>query len=223
MTSRTKFSFLAFAALGFCTLPLAAQSTGGHVAGAAPIHVAGGTPIHAAGVPQMANHGGTFGPTGGHGIGQGWNHHGNANRRPPNGYGYRGGYYYGYVPYYLPYDSSYDQPEDGGDQGPQQAQDNSQPGPTVFEHNGRPSRMAENEMPPQESRGEQSEEEWPTTVLVFRDGHQEEVANYAIAGNKLIVVFGERTQKIQIGDLDVSATEKANDDRGVDFKLPSQS
>jgi len=58
------------------------------------------------------------------------------------------------------------------------------------------------------------------TVLVFRDGHQQEVSNYAIMG-QTVYVFDTRTQKIALGDLDVPATIKANDDRGVEFQLPS--
>src|ERR1019366_6914610 len=58
------------------------------------------------------------------------------------------------------------------------------------------------------------------TVLVFRDGHQQEVTNYAIMG-QTVYVFDQRTQKIALADPDVAATIKANDDRGLDFQLPS--
>src|SRR5208283_3605488 len=58
------------------------------------------------------------------------------------------------------------------------------------------------------------------TVLVFRDGHQQEVSNYAIMG-QTVYVFDHRKQKIALGDLDVPATIKANDDRGVEFQLPN--
>ncbi len=58
------------------------------------------------------------------------------------------------------------------------------------------------------------------TVLVFRDGHQQEVSNYAIMG-QTVYVFDQRTQKIALSDLDVAATIKLNDDRGIDFHLPS--
>jgi hypothetical protein len=58
------------------------------------------------------------------------------------------------------------------------------------------------------------------TVLVFRDGHQQEVTNYAIMG-QTVYVFDKRTQKIALTDLDVAATIKLNDDRGVDFHLPA--
>jgi hypothetical protein len=58
-----------------------------------------------------------------------------------------------------------------------------------------------------------------STVLVFRDGHQQKVTNYAIMG-QTVYVFDSRTQKIGLGDLDVPATIKLNDDRGVEFQLP---
>lgn len=59
-----------------------------------------------------------------------------------------------------------------------------------------------------------------STLLVFRDGHQQEVSNYAIMG-QTVYVFDEHRQKIAVGDLDVPATVKANDDRGVEFRLPN--
>jgi len=59
------------------------------------------------------------------------------------------------------------------------------------------------------------------SVLIFRDGHQQEVANYAIMG-QTVYVFDKRTQKIALADLDVPATIKANDDRGLEFNVPAQ-
>jgi hypothetical protein len=61
-----------------------------------------------------------------------------------------------------------------------------------------------------------------STVLVFRDGHKQQVTNYAVVGQTLYV-FDERRQKIPLGDLDVPATIKVNDDRGVEFQLPGSS
>ena len=58
-----------------------------------------------------------------------------------------------------------------------------------------------------------------STVLVFRDGHRQQVTNYAVMGQTLYVFDGLR-QKIALGDLDVPATIKVNDDRGVEFQLP---
>jgi hypothetical protein len=59
------------------------------------------------------------------------------------------------------------------------------------------------------------------TVLVFQDKHSEEVQNYAIVGQTLWVFDEQQAKKIRITDLDVPATKKANEDRGVDFQLPS--
>lgn len=60
------------------------------------------------------------------------------------------------------------------------------------------------------------------TVLIYRDGHQQEVTNYAIMG-QTVYVFDNRTKKIALADLDVPATIKANDDQGVEFQVPKTS
>lgn len=143
-----------------------------------------------------------------------------------------GGFGYGYgwgTPIQLPYDSEYDQIEGRGtfDQmQAEQAPDN-RVGPTIFEYNGRapgaanrPIEQRVDAAEPTEA-GPQAQPSETPTVLVFRDGHQQEVENYAIAGNKLIVL-GEKTERIQLSDLDLNATAKANEDRGVDFKMPHQ-
>jgi hypothetical protein len=63
----------------------------------------------------------------------------------------------------------------------------------------------------------------PPTVLVFRDQHREEIRNYAIVGETLWNFTGQRTKKIPLSDLDLAATVKANDDRGVTFTVPASS
>jgi hypothetical protein len=60
----------------------------------------------------------------------------------------------------------------------------------------------------------------PATVLVFRDQHQQEVQNYAIADGTLWVLAAQSAKKIPLSVLDLDATQKANDDRGVEFQLP---
>ncbi len=60
------------------------------------------------------------------------------------------------------------------------------------------------------------------TVLVFRDRHTEEIENYAVVGRTLWVFTEQRARKIPIATLDVPATTKANDARGIDFRLPAQ-
>lgn len=61
----------------------------------------------------------------------------------------------------------------------------------------------------------------PSTVLIFKDGHQSDVLNYAIVGDTLFDLGAGRTRKIRLADLDLPATHKANDERGVDFQIPA--
>ena len=66
----------------------------------------------------------------------------------------------------------------------------------------------------------------PHAVLVFRDGHQEEIAKYMISGATIYAGAdfwngGEWTRKVQIAELDVPATLKLNQGRGARFTLPS--
>jgi len=60
----------------------------------------------------------------------------------------------------------------------------------------------------------------PPTVLVFRDQHKEEIHNYAIVGQTLWNFSPQRTERISLADLDLAATTKANEDRGVTFRVP---
>ena len=62
----------------------------------------------------------------------------------------------------------------------------------------------------------------PETVLVFKDGHKLEVKNYAIQGDLLYDLTPGHPRKITLADLDMSATQKQNDDRGIDFQLPAR-
>jgi len=61
----------------------------------------------------------------------------------------------------------------------------------------------------------------PSTMLIFKDGHQADVLNYAIVGDTLFDLGAGHAKKILLADLDLVATHKANDDRGVDFQIPS--
>ena len=57
-------------------------------------------------------------------------------------------------------------------------------------------------------------------VLVYRDGRQGEVQNYAILGQTLWV-FGEQgTRRIALAELDLEATKRLNDERGIEFVSP---
>ncbi len=75
---------------------------------------------------------------------------------------------------------------------------------------------------PAQSREREEEPTQPAepTVLVFRDQHKQEVQNYAIVGQTLWIFAPQHTQKIPLSDLDLPATTKANDERGVDFRVP---
>ena len=60
-------------------------------------------------------------------------------------------------------------------------------------------------------------------MLVFRDQHREEIQNYAIVGQTLWNFAPKHTEKIPLSDLDLPATAKANEDRGVTFRVPESS
>ena len=60
----------------------------------------------------------------------------------------------------------------------------------------------------------------PQTVLVFKDGHQLEVQNYAVIGDLLYDLTPGHRRKIALAELDLTATATQNDNRGIDFELP---
>jgi len=60
----------------------------------------------------------------------------------------------------------------------------------------------------------------PATVLVFRDQRKQEIQNYAVVGAMLWNFAPQHTEKIPLADLDLVATKKANDERGVTFDIP---
>jgi len=66
----------------------------------------------------------------------------------------------------------------------------------------------------------------PPAVLVFRDGHQEEIEKYTIIGRIIYAQAdywstGSWRRKVAIADLDTPATLKLNQERGGKFSLPS--
>ncbi len=71
-----------------------------------------------------------------------------------------------------------------------------------------------------------SQHELPPTVLIFRDGHREQIPEYAIVGSTLYATgnywqSGQWTKNIQLSSLDIPATIQANHASGVNFLLPS--
>lgn len=70
------------------------------------------------------------------------------------------------------------------------------------------------------------EKEIPPAILVYRDGHTEELTSYSIIGDSIYTKSdywssGSWTRTIQIADLDIPSTLKQNQQRGVKFELPS--
>jgi hypothetical protein len=64
------------------------------------------------------------------------------------------------------------------------------------------------------------------TLLVYRDGHREEISDYAIADGVIYVrgdywQNGDWTKRIPLSAVDAPATMKANQQRRVKFLLPS--
>jgi hypothetical protein len=80
----------------------------------------------------------------------------------------------------------------------------------------RESQQRDAPMPEPESRSVIS----TPTLLVFRDKHTQEVQNYAIVGGTVWIFSEQRATKLPLSWLDIEATAKANEDRGVDFHIP---
>lgn len=99
-----------------------------------------------------------------------------------------------------------------------------QGGPTVFDRRGS---GPDSYVPPTATGSEEAaqadsdpEPPQPPTTLVFKDGHQLEVNNYAIVSQTLYDLTPGHPRKIALADLDLPATQKQNDDHGVVFQLP---
>jgi hypothetical protein len=137
------------------------------------------------------------------------------------------------VPYAVPYamdygeppaDSAVDEPEDY------------RGGPTIFDRRGSGSATYSQDPAPSAASADVAQNapaeppapaaperipDLPQTVVVFKDGHQLEMANYAIVGDSLFDLTPGHRHKIPLADLDLPATERQNDDRGIDFRLPA--
>jgi hypothetical protein len=137
-----------------------------------------------------------------------------------------GAYYPVYVPYAYPVAS---------EAGPEDAAEPDPPAPTIFER--RPTSAAPDARygshyvdgrerqpattpAPQELSPADARQQIPV-VLIYRDGHEQEVTNYAIVGQTLYDLGTFVAHKIPLADLNLKATIKANDDRGVEFTVPT--
>jgi len=151
---------------------------------------------------------------------------------PSNGHPHHrhGGSYWGGI-YAMPYYGYYD--NGNGDEPADDAEDDQyKGGPTIFDRRG-PGYVAR---PPAEDYADRQPAETaastpesspappqPQTVLVFKDGHQLEVENYAIVGSTLYDLTEGHRRRVSLSELDLVATAKQNDDRGIDFRVPSGS
>jgi hypothetical protein len=109
--------------------------------------------------------------------------------------------------------------------------DEYQGGPTIFDRrgSGRDSYIPPTYEGPAHARSasdssaqsnSNSEPPQPPTTLIFKDGRQLEVENYAIVSQTLYDLTPGHPRKIALVDLDLPATEKQNDNQGVIFQLP---
>ena len=73
---------------------------------------------------------------------------------------------------------------------------------------------------PQPPLQAKAQEDLPV-VVVFLDKHIREVKNYAVANEMLVVLDGNKRTKFPLADIDLAATMKLNDERGVDFQIPN--
>jgi regulator of replication initiation timing len=69
--------------------------------------------------------------------------------------------------------------------------------------------------PSQKSPADDSDS--PPITLVYKDGRQVEVKNFAVVGKTLWILNEQRAQKVPIADLDLEKTQKVNSERGVDL------
>jgi hypothetical protein len=106
-----------------------------------------------------------------------------------------------------------------------------QGGPTIFDRRGRGEesyvppvnhvrRAPREEVAAAEPGPELPEPAPEPTVLVFKDGRELEIGNYAIVGQTLFDLSAGHARRIALADLDLENTLKKNEDHGVSFQLP---
>jgi hypothetical protein len=131
-------------------------------------------------------------------------------------------------PYPVPYETESGPAQDYSDAPDLESESTYEGGPTVFDRRGSGARSyvpPVNDSPrPASSIVSDNPESVPEpvdpTLLVFKDGHKLEVENYAIVGATLFDLTAGHPRKIALAELDLDATRKQNDDRGILFQLP---
>ncbi len=146
---------------------------------------------------------------------------------------------WGYAPYYADYSADYSYPDYS--YAPAQQQ------PAAADNNnvelayevGRLSNEVEQLREEKASERTDDEEQQPAPVaaprpaaksesdtlvtLVFRDGHRSTVRNYAVVGNTIWILNDRSARKVLLSELDVAATQRVNDENGVELHLPGAS
>jgi hypothetical protein len=132
----------------------------------------------------------------------------------------------------VPYALDPNEPYDVDDATADDVDPNDQGGPTIFDRHGS---GAASYIPPTRSiplpraASQETEADAPTvdpepaqepTLLVFKDGRKLELGNYAIIGLTLYDLTPGHSRRVALADLDLEATRKLNDDRGVIFQVP---
>lgn len=86
-----------------------------------------------------------------------------------------------------------------------------------------PANNGENVPPPPPPAAPQEPLKLAAVTLVFKDGHTQQVSNYALTSTTLYVLddaSSGRRPEIPLESIDVAATQRANHQAGVDFTLP---
>lgn len=65
-------------------------------------------------------------------------------------------------------------------------------------------------------------EQQPTTILIFKDKHDEQIQNYAIVSQMLWILDAPGPKKIPLDQLDIPDTTAVNNQRGVRFSVPPE-
>jgi hypothetical protein len=159
-------------------------------------------------------------------------HHGHRPSYPAYGYY---GLPFSYSDYYEPYELEYPPPQPPPEPPAPAAQvkDEPLPDPVLLELHGsqwvRVTNFGESSeralaetptVPPAPSKP------LPPAILVYHDGHTEELSSYSIIGESIYTKTdywstGAWTRTIPIASLDVPATLRQNHERGIPFQLPS--
>ncbi len=212
--------WLAIVVVSIALMPMSvwAQRRG---TGAAPRPAMGGH-FSALSRPNFASHTQRFRGThpGSPFFHRGFNHHRFSHRRFGFGWPYYYSSYLGYYPSYPLFGNTYGDSADNQQNYAASQELNPMSAEVqrlreeVAELRSRPS------VPPPQPQAQSEAVSTPTT-LVLRNGNSEQVQNYAITGQTILVFDKQRMTKIPLSELDVPATKAANEERGVSFQIPS--